>query len=168
MSNEIANLTRQFIRRIEGERLGIAESCTGGLASHLVTSCPGSSSVFAGGVIAYANDVKIQTLGVPEQVLKDHGAVSAETALFMALGVQKLLNVSISGSITGVAGPSGGTKEKPVGTVFMAIIHKKQEYLGKFSFSGDRAAVQQAAAERLIEAFYLIYQNEIPHGFTVY
>ena len=99
-----------------------AESCTGGGVGSAITSVPGSSSVFAGGVISYANEVKRDVLGVPESVLAEKGAVSSECAAAMAVGVRRLLNVDVAVSLTGIAGPGGGSAEKPVHG-FVASIH---------------------------------------------
>jgi nicotinamide-nucleotide amidase len=99
--------------------LATAESCTGGLVAAQLTSVAGSSDVFRGGIVAYENDVKLASLGVPEAVLAEHGAVSAETAGAMAAGVRETLGADVAVSVTGIAGPGGGTPEKPVGLVYL-------------------------------------------------
>jgi PncC family amidohydrolase len=104
-----------------GKTLAVAESCTGGLIGHRLTQVPGSSAAFLGGVIAYHNSVKEKTLGVPADVLDREGAVSEATALAMAEGVQCLLGADIGLAVTGVAGPTGGTEDKPVGLTFVAL-----------------------------------------------
>ncbi|MCL2696865.1 MAG: CinA family protein [Oscillospiraceae bacterium] len=109
-----------------GLTLTTAESCTGGLLSGAVTAIPGSSGVFGCGIIAYANEVKEQLLGVKPETLAEFGAVSAECAAEMARGAQKTANTEVAISITGIAGPGGGTPEKPVGTVFLACINKNK------------------------------------------
>ncbi len=103
-----------------GLTLAVVESCTGGLIGHLLTDVPGSSRVFPGGVVAYANQPKREILGVSADLLMQHGAVSAEAAGAMAEGIRRLLNTDLGVAVTGVAGPGGGNAEKPVGTVFIA------------------------------------------------
>lgn len=105
---------------LEGDTLATAESCTGGLLSSTLTDVSGSSQWFRGGVVAYANEVKRDLLGVPGEVLDAHGAVSEEVVKVMAQGVQKAVGASVSVAVSGVAGPTGGTPDKPVGTVWMA------------------------------------------------
>ncbi len=102
-------------------RLATAESCTGGLVAKLITDIPGASDVFVGSVVSYSNEVKSSVLGVPEDVLRRHGAVSRETALLMADGARRVCRADIAVSTTGIAGPGGGTAEKPVGTVWVAV-----------------------------------------------
>ncbi len=107
--------------RERGLTIGVAESCTGGLVAHRLTNVPGSSAYFRGGVNAYANDVKERLLGVPPELLAAHGAVSEQVAAAMAEGARKALETSLAVAITGVAGPDGGTVEKPVGTVCFGL-----------------------------------------------
>lgn len=102
-------------------KLGTAESCTGGLIGAAITAIPGSSAPFIGGIIAYDNAVKINQLGVAEDILTKHGAVSESTTKAMAAGAVKALNIDLAVSVTGIAGPGGGTLEKPVGTVWIGI-----------------------------------------------
>ena len=102
-------------------RLATAESCTGGLLSGRITAVSGASEVFDCGVCSYANEIKHRVLGVSEEILSTLGAVSAETALQMAQGVKRLANADIGASTTGIAGPTGGTEEKPVGLVYVGI-----------------------------------------------
>ncbi|MGA1820338.1 MAG: CinA family protein [Thermoplasmatota archaeon] len=101
--------------------ISTAESCTGGYISHLITSNPGSSGCFLGGVVAYSNELKVDLLGVKEETLEGSGAVSRETASEMSAGIQERTGSDIGLSVTGIAGPSGGTEEKPVGTVFISV-----------------------------------------------
>ena len=105
--------------RERGLTLATAESCTGGLVAARLTSVPGSSDVFLGGVVSYANEVKTAALGVPEDVLAAHGAVSAETAAAMAEGARRRLDADVAVAVTGIAGPGGGSDEKPVGLVYV-------------------------------------------------
>lgn len=106
--------------------IATAESCTGGLIGAAITSIPGSSAPFKGGIIAYDNDVKMSQLGVPEEILKSHGAVSEKVAKTMAQGALKALDVDLAISVTGIAGPGGGSEEKPVGTVWIGLAQKSQ------------------------------------------
>ena len=121
--------------------LATAESCTGGYLAHMITSVPGSSRYFKGSVIAYSNEVKIAQLGVSTEDLKQQGAVSEEVAKAMAKGVRKELNADIAIAITGIAGPDGGTVEKPVGTVWIAYSDKHKTLAKKFNFSRDRTFI---------------------------
>ena len=107
-----------------GVTLSCAESCTGGLVAKTITDVSGCSAVFLGGVVSYANEVKINVLGVKESTLSTFGAVSKETAMEMAAGVKKLCSADIGISTTGIAGPDGGTDEKPVGTVYVGFSYK--------------------------------------------
>ena len=121
--------------------LATAESCTGGYLAHMITSVPGSSRYFKGSVIAYSNEVKTAQLGVSTEDLKQQGAVSEEVAKAMAEGVRKALNTDIAIATTGIAGPDGGTIEKPVGTVWMAYSDKHKTLAKKFNFSRDRTFI---------------------------
>lgn len=121
--------------------LATAESCTGGYLAHMITSVPGSSRYFKGSVIAYSNEVKITQLGVSTEDLKQQGAVSEEVAKAMAEGVRKELDADIAIATTGIAGPDGGTAEKPVGTVWIAYSDKHKTLAKKFNFSRDRTFI---------------------------
>ena len=127
-----------------------AESCTGGSVGGAITAVPGSSAVFLGGVISYANEVKRDVLGVPQEILDTYGAVSPECAERMAAGARNLLKADLAVSLTGIAGPDGGSAEKPVGLVWFGLATKDGVYTEKMIFSGDRAAVRaQAVAHAL-------------------
>jgi nicotinamide-nucleotide amidase len=128
--------------RERGLTLATAESCTGGLVAARLTSVPGSSDVFRGGVVAYANEVKQSELGVPAETLAAHGAVSPETALAMAEGARKRLGVDVAVSVTGIAGPAGGTPEKPVGLVHYAVVGPRGSLRREFTVPGDRSAIR--------------------------
>ncbi len=125
-----------------GITLAAAESCTGGMISALLTERSGSSAFFHGGVVAYDNTVKREILQVPEAELARFGAVSAEVALSMARGVCQLLRTDLGLAVTGVAGPAGGSPEKPVGTVFCAWVTPTRSQVTRLSLKGDRAAVR--------------------------
>ena len=127
-----------------------AESCTGGGVGHAITAVPGSSAVFRGGIISYDNSVKHGVLGVPEEVLATKGAVSSECAAAMAEGARRLLKTDLAVSITGIAGPGGGSVEKPVGLVWFGVASKSGTITGKKVFSGGREAVRTAAIEHAL------------------
>ena len=131
--------------RARGLTLATAESCTGGMVAARLTSVPGSSDVFVGGVVAYANTVKASELGVAQEVLDQHGAVSAETAAAMAHGVRARLGVDIGVAVTGVAGPGGGTEEKPVGLVFVHVVGPEGEEARRTELPGDREMIRGRA-----------------------
>jgi len=123
---------------IQNLTVATAESCTGGLIGHILTNVSGSSEYFDRGIISYSNRAKMELLGVSEVMLKEHGAVSEEVAKAMAEGVRKRSNVNVGISTTGIAGPKGGTKEKPVGLVYIAVSTEKDTIVKKFTFPGDR------------------------------
>ncbi|MGZ4256304.1 MAG: nicotinamide-nucleotide amidohydrolase family protein [Gaiellaceae bacterium] len=126
--------------------LATAESCTGGLVAARLTSVPGSSDVFRGGIVAYANDVKAAEVGVPEELLARHGAVSAEVAQALAAGARDRLGAGVGIGVTGVAGPGGGTPEKPVGRVYLHAEGPRSGLARELDLGGDRAAVRGGAA----------------------
>ena len=127
-----------------------AESCTGGGVGFAITAVAGSSAVFWGGVVSYDNSVKHGVLGVPEEILATKGAVSSECAAAMAEGARRRLNTDLAVSITGIAGPSGGSAEKPVGLVWFGLSSKAGTVTEKKVFSGDREAVRAAAIEHAL------------------
>jgi nicotinamide-nucleotide amidase len=131
----------------KGQTLALAESCTGGLVSHRITRIPGSSAYYSGGVVTYSNDAKVKFLGVKPTTLDVHGAVSQETALEMSQGIRERTDASIGLSITGVAGPSGGSKEKPVGTVWISIAQEKHHEARPFHFHGERERIILGASQ---------------------
>lgn len=131
----------------KGLRLAIAESCTGGLLSSMITDIPGSSDYFEGAVVAYANSAKSGRLGVKRSTLASFGAVSRETAREMAQGAGKAFRADVSAAITGIAGPGGGTPEKPVGLVFIAVSKGSRTTVKRFLFKGGRKAVKRQSAE---------------------
>ena len=120
------------------QTLSIAESCTGGLIGNRLTNVSGSSEVFKGGLVAYSNESKIEILGVSEDILDQYGSVSKKTALSMAKNVKNLFHSSIGLSVTGIAGPGGGTEEKPVGLVYIGLATDSQTVVKKYNFSEDR------------------------------
>jgi nicotinamide-nucleotide amidase len=142
----IGNLLRE--KRL---KLAIAESCSGGLACKLITDIPGSSDYFMGGFITYSNILKKKILKIPKTILRKFGAVSEETAIYMAKNAKKYGKADISLSFTGIAGPSGGTAEKPVGLVWIGISYKKKTNAFKFIFSGDRKTIRERAVYKGFE-----------------
>jgi nicotinamide-nucleotide amidase len=127
-------------------KLAVAESCTGGLLGARITARPGSSDYFAGGVISYANQAKMDLLGVPPGMLAQYGAVSEEVAGAMAEGARAALHADYALSLTGVAGPDGGTEEKPVGLVYLGCAGPEGTQVRRGSFPGDRDSVRTFAA----------------------
>jgi nicotinamide-nucleotide amidase len=146
---KIDALTKDVASQLERKKqtLTVAESCTGGLLSGQLTSLAGVSNVYLGGVVCYANALKISLLGVKTETLEKHGAVSRETALEMASGARLRLSSEWSVAITGIAGPSGGTKEKPVGTVWLAVVGPGFEEAVHQQFKGDREQIRNSAVE---------------------
>jgi len=131
-------------------KLAVAESCTGGMLGERLTNVPGSSDVFLGGVIAYHNDVKKELLGVGAEDLERYGAVSEQVALQMAAGIRERTGADVGVSVTGIAGPGGGTAEKPVGLVWVAV-HSSDAKARRFHVGGDRAEIRQRAAQAALE-----------------
>ena len=144
-----ADLAAVVLERLRARRqhLAVAESCTGGLLGGRITAVAGSSNVFAGGVIAYEDRVKIAQLGVPPELLEAHGAVSEATVLAMVAGVQQRFGVDAAIAITGIAGPSGGTPDKPVGTVWLAARLGGEARALKRVFPGDRGEIRARSAQ---------------------
>ncbi|MGH7657639.1 MAG: nicotinamide-nucleotide amidohydrolase family protein, partial [Gemmatimonadales bacterium] len=145
-SDDLAALVLDEARKRD-LRIGVAESCTGGMLGARLTSIPGSSSVFAGGFIAYDNRVKAMELGIPEEVIELHGAVSEEVVLAMAAGTRRRLGVDIAISITGVAGPDGGTSKKPVGLVWFGLANTDGARAVRRNIFGDRNAIRERATD---------------------
>ena len=136
--------------RVRGCTIGVAESCTGGMLGERLTAIPGSSDVVLGGVIAYANDVKRSLLGVSDELLAEHGAVSEPVVRAMASGLRTRLGVDAALAITGIAGPGGGSAEKPVGTVWLALDLRGDVQAVLLRLWGDRTEVRQRSAQGAI------------------
>jgi len=130
-----------------GLKLALAESCTGGLVGNRITDVPGSSEYFLGSVVSYSYEAKVNLLGVSWDTLNSTGAVSRETVIEMARGARKALNADIAVSVSGIAGPGGGSDEKPVGTTWIGLAVKDDEWARMFQFSGDRVQNKAHAAE---------------------
>ena len=136
--------------KVNGCKLALAESCTGGLIGHRITNIPGSSEYYLGSVTAYAYEAKERLLGVQHNTLTQHGAVSEETALEMARGVRQALAADIGMSVTGIAGPGGGLPLKPVGTVWVGLSTPSGEWAVRLLFEGSRLQVKKQAAEQAL------------------
>jgi nicotinamide-nucleotide amidase len=143
------DLAAVVLRRLEerGLSVAVAESCTGGLLGQRLTTIPGSSAVFLGGVIAYHNRIKECLLNVPAALIDEHGAVSEAVAVAMAQGAARTLDTRTAVSITGIAGPDGGTPEKPVGLVFIAAVVDGEATSARFMFPGNRQEIRERAAQ---------------------
>ena len=146
-------LSQKIVRLLGKKRLKIsfAESCTGGLLSSTITSISGSSKVFTIGLVTYSNQSKINALKVPKKTIRKHGAVSYETCLSMVKNLNKISKTNISVSITGIAGPKGGTKKKPVGLVFIGIKKDNKTLIRKYLFENKkRNSIQRKAVSKAL------------------
>lgn len=143
---------RLLIQR--GKTLAVAESCTGGLLAQRITAVPGASAYFRGGVVAYSNEAKERLLGVPREILAQHGAVSAPCAQAMAEGARVLFQTDFSLATTGIAGPGGGTAAKPVGLVYIALASPSRVEVEQHRFRGSRDAVRGAASEAALALLF--------------
>lgn len=143
-----------------GVTFGTAESCTGGLIAASITDIPGASSVFWGGIVSYDNRVKHRVLGVKEQTLRDFGAVCAQTAEEMAKGALCVLGTTFAVSVTGIAGPGGGTPEKPVGLVYLAAASKSGEvFCRRKEFHGNRMEIRLQTVAEALELLRFAVEN---------
>jgi nicotinamide-nucleotide amidase len=147
-----ADLAAVVLERMRslGLKLAVAESCTGGMLGERITSIPGSSDVFLGGIIAYHNDLKLKALGVRAEDIERYGAVSEQVALQMASGVRERMGADVGISVTGIAGPGGGTPDKPVGLVWISV-DVTEAKARRFHVFGDRAEIRQRAAQAALE-----------------
>ena len=146
-------LARKLVKLLGKKKLRVsfAESCTGGLLSSSITSINGSSKVFTLGLVTYSNQAKINILRVPKKIIMKHGAVSYETCLSMVKNLNKISKTNISVSVTGVAGPKGGTKQKPVGLVFIGIKKSNKTLIRKYLFKNKkRIAIQKATVNKAL------------------
>ncbi|MEK6588321.1 MAG: CinA family protein [Chloroflexota bacterium] len=140
--------------------LALAESCTGGLVSHRITQIAGSSEYLLGGVVAYSDLAKRSILGVDPSTLADHGAVSAETAMEMARGARLAFSAQVGLSVTGIAGPSGGSEAKPVGLTYIGVITPEDERVERYLWTGDRQSNKEAAAQAALELLLRAVRGE--------
>ena len=146
-------ISQKIVRLLKKKRLKIsfAESCTGGLLSSTITSISGSSKVFTLGLVTYSNQSKINTLKIPKKIIMKHGAVSYETCLSMVKNLNKITKTNISISVTGIAGPKGGTKEKPIGLVYIGIKKGTKILVSKNHFnSNKRSLIQKASVNKAL------------------
>lgn len=155
------NSAQKLVDIAKKERIVIAtaESCSGGMISSAITDIPGSSAIFEFGFITYANRAKEQLLGVKHDTIEKYGAVSQETAIEMANGALSLSNADIVVAVTGIAGPTGGSDDKPVGLVYIAIATKNQVVVTKNHFDGDRNAIRIATTKKAIELLIKEIEN---------
>lgn len=142
-----------------GLTIASAESCTGGLLMHRLTNVPGSSSYFLGGVVAYSNPVKHSLLGVQENTLNVFGAVSEQVAAAMARGARGLLGTDLAVGITGIAGPDGGTPDKPVGLTYIALTASDMSLVQRFVWDGDRVINKEESVEAALKIILTYLQN---------
>ena len=157
-AEEVLSLARR-----RGATLATAESCTGGLVAKTLTDVPGASDVFQGGVVAYANAAKTKLLGVKKKTLEAHGAVSWQTAKEMARGARRKFAASVAVSVTGVAGPGGGSKEKPVGTVYLAVAAGRTCTAVRWQFAGTRDEIRRQSAATAL-ALLADILRDLPQG----
>jgi PncC family amidohydrolase len=148
---EIAEVELGELLNERAWKIAVAESCTGGLVGHRLTNVPGSSSYYLGSVTAYANLAKVRLLEIDIEIINKFGAVSAETVEEMAKGIRKALDAQIGISISGIAGPGGGSIEKPVGLVWIGLSSPNFAKSQKFLFDGDRIDVKEQAAETALQ-----------------
>jgi PncC family amidohydrolase len=149
----LVELARRLQERCLGRGLtvALAESCTGGLVAAAMTDTPGSSGYFAGGVVSYGDAAKRDLLGVPTDVLAAHGAVSAQVARAMAEGARDRFRAALAGAVTGIAGPDGGSPEKPVGLTYVGVADEHGVDVRRFVWTGDRAANRRDSGIALLE-----------------
>ena len=157
LENQIGEL---LIRR--GLHLAVAESCTGGLIGHRITNVPGSSDYYLGSVTAYAYEAKVRLLGVSWDTLEKHGAVSQETVLEMARGVRQALGAEVGLSVSGIAGPGGGTPDKPVGLTWIGLSIPDQDLAWSYVWQGDRLQVKEHSAEQALHLLVTWLEASLP------
>tara|TARA_B100000029_G_scaffold218218_1_gene216024 strand:+ start:393 stop:866 length:474 start_codon:yes stop_codon:yes gene_type:complete len=147
-------ISQQIVRLLKKKKLKIslAESCTGGMLSSNITSISGASKVFNLGLVAYSNETKIKVLKISKKIIKKYGAVSKEVCLMMANNISKIAKTDVSASITGIAGPGGGYKKKPVGLVYIGIKNKQKTFFKKYLFKNrNRKYIQYKAVKKTAE-----------------
>ena len=157
LENQIGEL---LIRR--GLHLAVAESCTGGLIGHRITNVPGSSDYYLGSVTAYAYEAKVRLLGVSWDTLEKHGAVSQETVLEMARGVRQALGAEVGLSVSGIAGPGGGTPDKPVGLTWIGLSTPDRDFAWSYVWQGDRLQVKEHSAEQALHLLVTWLETSSP------
>ena len=141
--------------------LAVAESCTGGLVSHRITNVPGSSAYYSGSITAYSNEIKEVILRVQHRTLVHYGAVSEQTVLEMARGVRDLFQANVGLAVTGIAGPGGGTPEKPVGLVYVGLAAPDGEWVERYMWNGNRAENKEYSAEALLDLLHSYLEGRL-------
>ena len=160
MDTELFELAEQVghILKVRRKTIATAESCTGGGIAQAITEVPGSSTWFDRGFVTYSNAAKVQMLGVNPHTLEHYGAVSAETAAEMAAGALARSDADVAVAVTGIAGPDGETPDKPIGTVFIAWVHKNGEAKTvKKKFAGNRRQIREQTVKSALEGIWLFY-----------
>ncbi len=147
--------------KAQGLTLATAESCTGGLIAHRLTNVAGSSAYFLGGVVSYSNEAKERLLGVPPTILMAYGAVSEPTARHMARGGRTVFRSSLTVAVTGIAGPGGGSEDKPVGLTYIALVAPGGEWCERHVWAGDRDAVKAQSAEAALDLVRRYLRGEL-------
>ncbi len=150
--------------RARNLKLATAESCTGGLVADRVTNVPGSSDYYIGGIIAYANEAKISLLHVSPDTLSLHGAVSRETVIEMAHGIRTVMGADLGISMSGIAGPSGGLPDNPVGTTWICLSVPEGDWTRKFVWSGDRRSNKQSSAQAALQLVLDYLDKKLENG----
>ncbi len=151
VKEEVLNETVGALLLERGMNVSLAESCTGGQVMKCLSDVPGSSRYLAGGVVSYSNDLKINLLGVSRDIIEQYGAVSEQTARLMAEGVKKITGTSLGVGITGIAGPDGGTEQKPIGLVYIAVAGEVKTICQRNVFRGQRSEVRSRATSKALE-----------------
>lgn len=156
LNKELENISRKLHDKLldQSYTISCAESCTGGLIQEILTSHSGSSGYFVGGIVSYADKAKTDVLKVRKKTITEFGAVSRETAIEMAKGIQKIFGTDIACAVTGIAGPDGGTQEKPVGTVHAAYYYNEKITHNEFHFSGNRETIRKKAALTILKTLF--------------
>ncbi|MCD4796792.1 MAG: CinA family protein [Candidatus Cloacimonetes bacterium] len=156
LNKELENISRKLHDKLldQSYTISCAESCTGGLIQEILTSHSGSSGYFVGGIVSYADKAKTDVLKVRKKTITEFGAVSRETAIEMAKGIQKIFGTDIACAVTGIAGPEGGTQEKPVGTVHAAYYYNEKITHNEFHFSGNRETIRKKAALTILKTLF--------------
>lgn len=160
---DLAKILADLLHK-RGETLSFAESCTGGRMASALTAIAGASGVFGYGFVTYANAAKTKVLSVPEPLLIEHGAVSAEVAVAMAMGARHVSNSTWALSATGIAGPSGATTSKPVGLVYIGISHSSRNQWRECHFHGSREEIQLAAVEEAFSWLHALLSAPADHS----
>ncbi len=140
-----------YYLQMRNAKLAVAESCTGGMIAERITSVPGSSRYFLGGAVVYSNDLKTLFADIPPLMIEAHGAVSKEVALALAENIREICNADIGVGVTGVAGPGGGTEEKPVGLVYVAVTNGHKQEVVQRRFFGDRDRIRRWASQQALD-----------------